>query len=192
VVAAGQFARQVPGPLWLRMAILMLPPFLALAVGGRCLFCLGRDLLVRSRLATDVSRPRRGGLLRDALDIGSPAWSMGFVLATALVASLVSLTQYAVLPLGLRVLIALIPTAPLVMYLRSIGRNPTEVDELARQIRRDAYGFVFWAMTGLVVGVALLGKAGVMPDFRWSALQLVAAMLALLFVGAAISSRRFR
>jgi len=78
------------------------------------------------------------------------------------------------------------------MYLRSIGRNTAEIDELALHVRREAYGFAFCAMAGLFVCVHVLEKAGVIPDFRWSSMQLVLTMLALLIVGAAISSRRFR
>jgi len=191
-VAVGQLAREAPGPVWLRMSILLFPPVLALVAGAMCLFSLGCDLLVRSGREADLPGQRRGGLMRDALQIGSPAWSTGFVLAVAVSSSLVSLTRYAALPQWLRVLIALIPAVPLVMYLRSVSRDPAEVDELALQIRRDAYGFVFWATIGLVVCVYFLGKAGVMPGFRWSPLQLAATMSVLLFVGAAISSRRFR
>ena len=130
--------------------------------------------------------------MRDALHLGSPAWSIGFVVAAVVAASLVSLTQYAAFPLWLRVLIALSPTVPLAMYLRSISRDTAEIDELALHIRRDAYGFVFCGMIGLFVCVHLLEKAGVMQDFRWSSTQLVLIMFALLIVGAANSSRRFR
>jgi hypothetical protein len=134
----------------------------------------------------------RSSLVRDALHLGSPAWSLGFVLAACFVAALSSLTQYAEFPRWLRAFIALIPAAPLAMYLRSISRDTAAIDELALHVRRDAYGFVFCVMIGLFVCAHLLVKAGVVPDFRWGSTQLLVIMFALLLVGAMISGRRFR
>ncbi len=192
VVAIGQFMRQVPTPVWLRMMIFSFPPVIAVSAGGMCLFSLGRDLVKGSGFEGDRPARRRRGLMRDALHLGSPVWSIGFVMAAVVAASLVSLTQYAAFPLWSRVLIALTPTVPLAMYLRSISRDTEGIDELALHVRRDAYGFVFVGMIGLFVCVHLLEEAGVMQSFRWSSTELVLIMLALLTVGAAISSRRFR
>ena len=198
VIALAQFMRhmRVGGPLF--PLILLLPLVLGLVAGGMCLFSLGRDLLKRSGWEADTPSRRRSGLMRDALQLGSPAWSMGFVLvafgAHFVLAALVAFNVARDLPIWFRVLIALIPAVPLAMYLRSISLDTVEIeiDELAVHVRREAYGFVFCAMIGLLVCVNLLDKAGVMPDFRWGSTQLIMIMLALLIIGAAISSRRFR
>ncbi len=191
-VAVGQFGRQLQAPVWLRMMIFFFPPVIAMLAGGICLFSLGRDIVSVSGLEGGPPTRRRRSLMRDALHLGSPAWSAGFVVAAMMAASLVSLTQYAAFPLWLRVLIAVSPTVPLAMYLRSISRDTAKIDELALHVRRDAYGFVFCGMIGLFVCVHLLEKAGVVEGFRWSPTLLILTMFALLIVGAVISSRRFR
>lgn len=114
---------------------------------------------------------------------------MGFVLVSFAAAQAI---QLAGLPQGLRLPLALTPLVPLAMYLRSIGRDMAGIDELALQVRHEAYGFVFCAMLGIFVCVHLLEEAGAIPGFRWNSTLLVTVMIGLLTVGAVLSSRRFR
>lgn len=189
--AAFQFTRQAPVPVWLHMLVYSLPLVLALVAGVTCLFNLGRDLLqIENRTAVAADCPhRRRGLLWDALQIGSPKWSVGIVLVSVAAFNLDHITG---LPQWLRVLIAITPLVPIAMYLRSTSQKTAEVDELALHIRREAYGFAYWALTGIIVCVQSLQNAGVIPDFSWGPQSLVVIMLALLIVGAAISRRSFR
>lgn len=137
----------------------------------------------------DSPASRRSGLLWDALQIGSRAWSVGIVLVSVVASSL---GQIDGLPRWLRGLIALTPLVPVAMYLRSTRQVTPDVDELALHIRREAYGFAYWALTGMIVCVQLLQNAGVVPDFSWGPLTLVVVMFVLLIVGAVLSRRRYR
>jgi uncharacterized membrane protein YhdT len=180
----------VSWPAWLRMAVLLFPTALGLVAAVMLLFSLARDWVGKpGDEAAGGTNPNRRGLIRDALHLGSPFWSMCFVLVSAVG---YSLSQISGFPLWLRVACALTPLAPLVMYLRSINRDTAAIDELALLVRREAYGFVFCAMIGILVCVWLLEKAGVLSGFNWDSTHLVVLMFALLVIGATISSRRFR
>jgi hypothetical protein len=131
---------------------------------------------------------QRHGLLWDALQIGSQGWSICIV---AVSVGAFSFDHIGGLPRWLRVLVALTPLVPIAMYLRSTNQATAKVDELALHIRREAYGFAFWALVGIIVCVQLLQNAGLMPGFNWGPLPLVSIMLALLVAGAVISHRRY-
>lgn len=189
MMAAGA-VRHMSGPTWLRASLVLFPLVAALISGGIGLFNLGRDWVMPDRATEGDSDPRHRGLLRDALlNFGSKAWSLCFVLVSFAAAQII---QLAGLSPGLRLPLALTPLVPLVMYLRSIDRDTAGIDELALQVRREAYGFDFCAMIGIFVCVHLLEKAGAIPGFRWNSALLVVVMLGLLTVGAVLSSRRFR
>lgn len=190
IIAAYLLQSYVHGPLWLVMLVAFAPPVLLIPL-MLCLFCVSRYIVIpeSGEPGEEARAFRRGDLLRQALRIGSPTWSVGFVMVVVVANNVV---QYAEMPLGPRELIALTPLVPLAMYLRSAFRNTPEIDELALHIRRDAYGFVFCGMLGIFVCGDLLAKAGMVPGLKWSPHQMAVIMIALLFIGAWISSRRYR
>lgn len=190
-VGARQLAKTASWPAGLQLTVFVVP--VALVLIGAILFFLNlwRDIAgkVMQSLEAGVRVGQRGGLVREALHLGSPAWSVCFVMVSF---AAYSLGQIDGMPQWLRLTLAVAPIVPLALYLGSIGRDKAAVDELALRVRHEAYGFAFHATIGLLVCFHLLESAGVIKNLTLGTTQLIVGMLALLVVGAAISGRRYR
>lgn len=118
-------------------------------------------------------------------------WMLGWFLVSLLVSSVTILSI--VLPIWLRVVIALGATTFLGFTLWQIWKSQVEeTDELQKLILNGAAHFTYSGLIAVITCFTLLDGLGVMPGFRWNSYQLLFLLIGLYYLGAFLTSRRYR
>jgi len=116
-------------------------------------------------------------------------WGLGAGLSAGAATVVFAMTR---LPLGLRLLVAVLPLLPSVGYIRCIVNMLRRVDELQRRIQLEAIGFAFAATVIVAMLVDLLQQARIAPVVHWGWGGLWAAMAVLWALGNVVAVRRYR
>jgi len=93
---------------------------------------------------------------------------------------------------ALRVLVALAPVLPSVLYAHGILRWIRGLDELQRRIQYEAMLFATATMGLLFMVLDLLQSAGCLISFRWGWEGFFALAFGLLLLGSILSNRHYR
>jgi hypothetical protein len=88
-----------------------------------------------------------------------------------------------------RYVVAVLPVAPIALFLYLVTRRIARLDELQRRIQTEALGFAFGATALITFAYGFLEGVG-MPHLNWT--YILPAMAALWAVGTAIFTFRYR
>lgn len=111
---------------------------------------------------------------------------------TACVEAVEGILQHYEMPVGLRILLALMPVLPFAVLAKTHWRAMTQGDELARHIARETYVFAFYALVAVFICTDMLKTGGVLPDFAWKTKSLVYTMIGTLAVADGWTRWRYR
>lgn len=179
-------------PRWLRAAVFILAVVLQ-AVATIVMSIWGVQLLRATAASTQASSR--------AQDVPDFAWRLGmrrfsaraarYLVGVVLVFGLVG--PAASWPVGLRIFFVVAAIVVVISALWQMYRiRDEESDELELQVERGAERFTLVGILTVTCGVDLLGRTGLMQNFRWGFFHICGLIIALHLVGSFLTSRRYR